>query len=59
MFQPTSAVPCARIWHMHAFGAFPGGVAVRRAPEPGPSRGDREVLSVLFTRPVDGEFPST
>jgi hypothetical protein len=25
----------------------PGGVAVRRAPEPGPIRGDREELSVL------------
>jgi hypothetical protein len=24
---------------------------VRRVPEPGPSRGDRGVLSVLFTRP--------
>jgi hypothetical protein len=30
----------------------PGGVAVRRAPEPGPVRGDRGELSVLFqTRP--------
>jgi hypothetical protein len=26
----------------------PGGVAVRRAPEPGPIRGDRDELSVLF-----------
>jgi hypothetical protein len=26
----------------------PGGVAVRLAPEPGPSRGDRDELSVLF-----------
>jgi hypothetical protein len=26
----------------------PGGVAVRRAPEPGPVRGDRDELSVLF-----------
>jgi hypothetical protein len=51
MFQPASAVPCARIGHMSAFGAYPGGVAVRRAPKPGPSRGDRGVLSVLFTRP--------
>jgi hypothetical protein len=24
---------------------------VRRSPEPGPSRGDRGVLSILFTRP--------
>jgi hypothetical protein len=39
-------VPCVRIWHMSAFSAHPGGVAVRRAPEPGPGRG-----SVLFTRP--------
>jgi hypothetical protein len=30
----------------------PGGVAVRRSPEPGPVRGDRGELSVLFqTRP--------
>jgi hypothetical protein len=52
MFQPASTVPCARIWHTPAFGAFPGGVAVRRAPEPGPSRGDRGVPSVLFIRPL-------
>jgi hypothetical protein len=26
----------------------PGGVAVRRAPEPGPVRGDRGELSILF-----------
>jgi hypothetical protein len=26
----------------------PGGVAARRAPEPGPIRGDRGELSVLF-----------
>jgi hypothetical protein len=26
----------------------PGGVAVRRAPKPGPVRGDRGELSVLF-----------
>jgi hypothetical protein len=37
--------------HLPAFGAYPGGVAVRRAPEPGPIRGDRDVLSVLFIRP--------
>jgi hypothetical protein len=31
---------------------IPGGVAVRRAPEPGPIRGDRGELFVLFkTRP--------
>jgi hypothetical protein len=29
----------------------PGSVAVRRAPEPGPSRGDRGDLSVLSIRP--------
>jgi hypothetical protein len=34
-----------------AFGAYPGGVAVRRAPEPGPVRGDRGRLSDLFVRP--------
>jgi hypothetical protein len=50
MFQSASAVPCARIWHTSAFGAYPGGVAVRRAPKPGPNRGDREALSILFTR---------
>jgi hypothetical protein len=35
-----------------AFGAYSGGVAVRRAPEPGPVRGDRGGLSDLFTRPL-------
>jgi hypothetical protein len=50
MFQRASAVPCTRIWHSFVFGAYPGGVAVRRAPEPGPSQGDRGVLSILFTR---------
>jgi hypothetical protein len=51
MFQPASAVPCTRIWHTSASGAFPGGVATHRAPKPGPSQGDRGVLSVLFSRP--------
>jgi hypothetical protein len=37
--------------HSCAFGAYPGGVAMRRAPETGPIRGDRGVLSVLFLRP--------
>jgi hypothetical protein len=37
IFQPTSAVPCARIWHTSAFGAFPGGVAMRQGPEARPS----------------------
>jgi hypothetical protein len=34
-----------------AFSAYPGGAAVHQAPEPGPSRGDRRVLSILFTHP--------
>jgi hypothetical protein len=34
-----------------AFDAYPGGVAMRRAPEPGPVRGDRGGLSDLFVRP--------
>jgi hypothetical protein len=34
-----------------AFGAYPGGVAVRRAPEPRPVRGDRDRLSDLLVRP--------
>jgi hypothetical protein len=33
------------------FGAHPGGVAMRRAPEPGPTRGDRDELSGLSVRP--------
>jgi hypothetical protein len=37
--------------HSSAFGASPGGVAVHRAPEPGPIRGDRGELSDLFVRP--------
>jgi hypothetical protein len=37
--------------HSSTFGAYPRGVAVCRAPEPGPIRGDRGVLSVLFIRP--------
>jgi hypothetical protein len=37
--------------HSSAFGAYPGGAAVRRAPEPGPIRGDRGELSDLFVRP--------
>jgi hypothetical protein len=51
IFQPASVVPCTRIWHMSASGAFPGGVATRRAHRPGPSQGDRGVLFVLFIRP--------
>jgi hypothetical protein len=37
--------------HSPTFGACPGGVAVCRAPEPGPTRGDRGELSDLFVRP--------
>jgi hypothetical protein len=43
--------PCTCTWHTLAFGASLEGVAVRRAPEPGPSHGDRGMLSVLFRRP--------
>jgi hypothetical protein len=37
--------------HSSALGAYPGSVAVCRAPEPGPTRGDRGELSDLFVRP--------
>jgi hypothetical protein len=37
--------------HSSAFSAYPGGVAVRRATKPGPTRGDRGGLSDLFARP--------
>jgi hypothetical protein len=37
--------------HLHTFGAYPGGVSMRRAPEPRPVRGDRGGLSNLFVRP--------
>jgi hypothetical protein len=37
--------------HSFVFGACPGGVAVRRALEPGPARGDRGELSGLFMHP--------
>jgi hypothetical protein len=37
--------------HSSAFCAYLGGVAVHRAPEPGPMRGDRGMLFVLFLRP--------
>jgi hypothetical protein len=33
------------------FGTYPRGVAMRQAPEPGPTRGDRGGLSNLFVRP--------
>jgi hypothetical protein len=38
--------------HQRAFGAYPGGVASRRAPEPGPIRGDRGGLSDFSVRPL-------
>jgi hypothetical protein len=37
--------------HSSALGAYPGGVAVCRAPEPGPIRGDQGELSDLFVCP--------
>jgi hypothetical protein len=37
--------------HSPAFSAYPGGVVVHQAPEPGPTRGDRGELSDLFVRP--------
>jgi hypothetical protein len=37
--------------HPYAFSARPGSVAVRRAPEPGPTQGDRGELSILSVRP--------
>jgi hypothetical protein len=37
--------------HSSAFGASPGGVAMRRAPEPGPIRGDRSELFDLLYAP--------
>jgi hypothetical protein len=58
MFQLTLAVSCACFWHTLAFGAFPGGVAVRRAPEPGPSRSERGALRLVYTplpRPSAGQ----
>jgi hypothetical protein len=38
--------------HLSVFGAYPEGVAVRRAPELGPIRGDRDTLSILLIRPL-------
>jgi hypothetical protein len=38
--------------HSRAFGAYSGGVAVCRALENGPVRGDRGGLSDLFVRPL-------
>jgi hypothetical protein len=37
--------------HSSAFGAYPGSVAVRRAPEPEPTRDDQGELSDLFVHP--------
>jgi hypothetical protein len=41
-FGHTRATGTSRVW------CTPGGVAVHRAPEPGPIRGDRGELSVLL-----------
>jgi hypothetical protein len=38
----TCATGAIRVW------CIPRGVAMRRAPEPGPIRGDRGELSILF-----------
>jgi hypothetical protein len=38
--------------HSRAFGAYPGGVTSRRAPEPGPRQGDRDGLSDFSVRPL-------
>jgi hypothetical protein len=53
LFQPASAMfQPASVHHTHTSGAVCvwcslGGVAMRRAPEPGPVRGDRGELSDL------------
>jgi hypothetical protein len=53
LFQPASAMfQPASVCYVHSSGVVCircslGGVAVRRAPEPGPVRGDRGVLSDL------------
>jgi hypothetical protein len=39
---------CTRMTGDSCVRCTPGGVAVRRAPEPWPIRGDRDELSVLF-----------
>jgi hypothetical protein len=54
LFQPASAMfQPASVRHTHTSGVVCvrfslGGVAVRRAPEPGPVRGDRGELSDLY-----------
>jgi hypothetical protein len=54
LFQPASAMfQPASVRHTHMSGVACvrcslGGVAVRRAPEPGPVRGDRGELSDLY-----------
>jgi hypothetical protein len=54
LFQPASAMfQPASVHHAHMSGVacvrcFLGGVALRRAPEPGPVRGDRGKLSDLY-----------
>jgi hypothetical protein len=53
LFQPASAMfQSASVHHAHTSGAVCvrcslGGVAMRRVPEPGPVRGDRDELSDL------------
>jgi hypothetical protein len=72
LFQPASAMfQPASVRHTHTPGAFCvrcslGGVAVRRAPEPGPVRGDRAELSDLYLyapspslRGTEGEVSTT
>jgi hypothetical protein len=72
LFQPASAMfQPALVRHMHMCGAICvrcslGGVAVRRAPEPGPVRGDRGELSNLYLndpssslRGTEGEVSAT
>jgi hypothetical protein len=72
LFQPASAMfQPASVRHMHMSGAVCvrcslGGVAVRRAPEPGPVRGNRGVLSTLYLntpspslRGTEGEVSAT
>jgi hypothetical protein len=41
-FSDARATGAIRVW------SVPGGVAMRRAPEPGPIRGDRGELFILF-----------
>jgi hypothetical protein len=47
MFQPPSVVPRAHNWHCLR-SVHPRRCTMRRAPEPGPVRGNRGELSDLF-----------